>query len=151
MTRLRGDFGVVARVDRTDIVGVDDNEIHYSKAGFCKFSKSKPALSADLFAAMREHFLVASIVVRRAWPSQGVNTSLSGKLFFSVCWCIRDAVHFDSRVHAAIKPSHIGGQHGEESEEGEEGEERSEEDCEEDQEGREEEEVTSLLTRLPAA
>jgi hypothetical protein len=44
-----------------------------------------------------------------------VNTSLSGTVFFSMCWCIRDAVHFDSRVHAAIKPSHIGGQHGQES------------------------------------
>jgi hypothetical protein len=99
--------------------------------------------SADLFAPMRARFLVASIVVCRAHASRGVNTSLSGKLFFSLCWCIRDAVHFDSRVHAAIKPSHIGGQHGEESEEGEEGEERSEEDCEEDQEGLEEE-VTRL-------
>jgi hypothetical protein len=69
----------------------------------------------------------------------GVNTSLSGKLFFSVRWCIRDVVHLDSRMHAAIKPSHIGGQHGEESEEGEEGEERSEEDCEEDPQGLEEE------------
>ncbi|HEY0233838.1 MAG TPA: hypothetical protein VGC86_02110 [Afipia sp.] len=35
-----------------------------------------------------------------------VNTSLSGKLFFSTCWCNPNAVHFDSRVHAAIKPSH---------------------------------------------
>ena len=35
-----------------------------------------------------------------------VNTSLSRTLFFSMCWCIRDAVHFDSRVHAATKPSH---------------------------------------------
>ena len=35
-----------------------------------------------------------------------VNTSLSRTLFFWMCWCIRDAVHFDSRVHAAIKPSH---------------------------------------------
>ena len=30
-----------------------------------------------------------------------VNTSLSGTLFFSVCWCIREVVHIDSRVHAA--------------------------------------------------
>jgi hypothetical protein len=57
-----------------------------------------------------------------------------------MCWCIRDVVHFDSRVHAAIH--YIGGHHGQESEEGEEGEERSEEDCEEDPQGREEEEVT---------
>ena len=35
-----------------------------------------------------------------------VNTSLSGTVFFSTCWCIRDAVHFDSRMHAATKPSH---------------------------------------------
>ena len=75
---------------------------------------------------------------------------LKRTLFFLVCWCIRDAVHFDSRVHAAIKPSHNGGQHGQESEEGEEGEERSEEDCEEDPQGREEEEVTSRLEEMPA-
>ena len=83
---------------------------------------------------------------RRASPRFSVNTSLSRKLFFSTCWCIRDVVHFDSRVHAATKPSHtyIGGQHGQESEEGEEGEERSEEDCEEDEEGLQEEEVTRL-------
>ena len=49
---------------------------------------------------------------------------------------------FDSRVHAAIKPSHIGGQHGQESEESEEGEERSEEDCEEDPQGLQEEGVS---------
>ena len=24
-----------------------------------------------------------------------------------MCWCIREVVHFDSRVHAAIKPSHL--------------------------------------------
>jgi hypothetical protein len=67
-----------------------------------------------------------------------VNTSLSGTLFFSMRWCIRDAVHFDSRMHAA--KSHLttlGGQHGEEGKE--EGEERSEEDCEEDPQGRQEE------------
>ena len=59
-------------------------------------------------------------------------------------WCIRDVVHFDSRMHAATKShlSLLGGQHGQESEEGEEGEERSEEDCEEDPQGRQEEEVS---------
>jgi hypothetical protein len=30
---------------------------------------------------------------------------LKRALFFSLCWCIRDAVHLDSRVHAANKPS----------------------------------------------
>jgi hypothetical protein len=52
-------------------------------------------------------------------------------------------------MHAAIKPSHIGGQHGEESKEGEEGEERSEEDCEEDPQGLEEE-VSIALKKMPA-
>jgi hypothetical protein len=81
---------------------------------------------------------------RQAQARCAVNTSLSEKLFFSSCWCIRDECAFDPRLHAAIKAiSHIGGQHGQESEEGEEGEERSEEDCEEDPQGREEEEVTS--------
>ena len=57
-------------------------------------------------------------------------------------------MHFDSRVHAAVKSPYFGGQHGQESEEGEEGEdceERSEEDCEEDPQGRQEEEVSSPI------
>jgi len=37
----------------------------------------------------------------RARSHRCVNTSLSGTLFFSMCWCIRDDVHLDSRVHAA--------------------------------------------------
>ena len=39
----------------------------------------------------------------RSWY---VNTSVSGTMFFLMCWCIRNAVGFYSRVHAAIKPSH---------------------------------------------
>ena len=93
-----------------------------------------------------ERFNVASLFAHRAHAARRVNTSLSGKLFFLARWCIRDVVHLDSRVHAAIKPSHIGGQHGEESEEGEEGEERSEEDCEEDPQGLQEE-VSLALRR----
>jgi hypothetical protein len=31
--------------------------------------------------------------VRGAQAVSCVNTSLSEKLFFSLCWCIRDAVH----------------------------------------------------------
>jgi hypothetical protein len=50
---------------------------------------------------------VPSTNARRASPHFSVNTSLSRKLFFSTCWCIRDVVHFDSRVHAATKPSHL--------------------------------------------
>jgi hypothetical protein len=49
---------------------------------------------------------MSSRVARRMRRHCRVNTSLSGTLFFSMCWCIRDVVHFDSRVHAAIKPSH---------------------------------------------
>jgi hypothetical protein len=44
--------------------------------------------------------------VRCAHAPPPVNTSLSGTLFFSVCWCIRDVVHLDSRVHAASN-SHL--------------------------------------------
>jgi hypothetical protein len=58
------------------------------------------------FACLREWFAVLSIDARCALSLCHVNTSLSGTLFFSMCWCIRDVVHFDSRVHAAIKPSH---------------------------------------------
>ena len=79
-----------------------------------------------------------SPVVHRSAAVTCVNASLSWTLFFSTRWCIRNDVHFDSRMHAAIKPSHyIGGQYGKESEE--EGEERSEEDCEEDPQGLQEE------------
>src|SRR5512139_2350753 len=98
-------------------------------------------LSASTF----ECRLVCANEARGAHAVCAVNTSLSRTLFFSLCWCIRDEVHLDPRVHAAIKAiSHIGGQHGQESEEGEEGEERSEEDCEEDPQGRQEEEVSRL-------
>jgi len=79
---------------------------------------------------------LSSIEARLSVPHRHVNTSLSGTLFFSTRWCIRNEVHFDSRMHAATKPSQIGGQYGEESKE--EGEERSEEDREEDPQGQEE-------------
>lgn len=36
-----------------------------------------------------------------------VNTSLSGALFFFMRWCNPFEVHIDSRVHEAIKPSHL--------------------------------------------
>ena len=98
---------------------------------------------------MRRPLIVFWIVAQRSHSAWAVNTSLSGKLFFSVRWCIRDVVHLDSRVHAAIKPSHIGGQHGQESEESEEGEERSEEDCEEDPQGLQEE-VSLAFKKMPA-
>jgi len=42
------------------------------------------------------------VEVRCARAPLLVNTSLSGTLFFSMCWCIRDVVHLDSRMHAAL-------------------------------------------------
>jgi hypothetical protein len=60
---------------------------------------------ASLVASARMRTIVVMGGVRCAVEHRSVNTSLSRKLFFSVCWCIRDAVHLDSRVHAA-KPSH---------------------------------------------
>jgi len=48
---------------------------------------------------------VSSIEARLVLPTTCINTSLSWTLFFSICWCIRNEVHFDSRMHAAIKPS----------------------------------------------
>jgi hypothetical protein len=72
---------------------------------------------AALFASLRERVVALSRIAHCALPLRGVNTSLSGTLFFSMCWCIRDEVHFDSRVHAANEAIslNIGGQHGEES------------------------------------
>ena len=57
-------------------------------------------------ASLRECIMVLSMNARSKSALGHVNTSLSRTLFFSMCWCIRDAVHFDSRVHAATKPSH---------------------------------------------
>jgi hypothetical protein len=57
-------------------------------------------------ASLREETRASPVKAPCALSRPLVNTSLSGTLFFSMCWCIRDAVHLDSRVHAAIKPSH---------------------------------------------
>ncbi|MGA2290443.1 hypothetical protein [Bradyrhizobium sp.] len=58
-----------------------------------------------LRAAIRQRIVVSPGSARYAPRLARVNTSLSGTVFFLTCWCIRDAVHFDSRVHAAI--SHL--------------------------------------------
>jgi len=66
-------------------------------------------------ARLQKQFVVLIANAHRAMLGLRVNTSLSGTLFFSMRWCIRDAVHFDSRMHAA--ESHLttlGGQYGEE-------------------------------------
>ena len=116
------------------------------------FPKISTGAAPTFSRAMRGSIVLSANGMRHALLDLDVNTSLSRTLFFSMCWCIREVVHFDSRVHAAIKPSHYsGGQHGQESEEGEEGEERSEEDCEEDPQGLEEEEVTFAFERMPVS
>jgi hypothetical protein len=75
------------------------------------------SIVAALFASSCERVAALSRIAHCALPLRSVNTSLSWTLFFSMCWCIRDEVHFDSRVHAANSShlTYIGGQHGEES------------------------------------
>ena len=51
-------------------------------------------------ASSRARLAKLRVELRCALSPFPVNTSLSGKLFFSVCWCIRDVVHLDPRVHA---------------------------------------------------
>ena len=94
-----------------------DNEIAYGASAFLRNRQSSAAAFRASLASSCERFVVPSTSACRASPRFSVNTSLSRKLFFSTCWCIRNGVHFDSRVHAATKPSHtyIGGQHGQES------------------------------------
>ena len=66
-----------------------------------------------VFAFACARLVAASFEALRARSPCRINTSLSWTLFFSTCWCIRNGVHLDSRMHAAIKPSHyIGGQYG---------------------------------------
>jgi hypothetical protein len=73
---------------------------------FLDFRRQMIALCRAPVAAWSEQIVVSPTSARRAPLPCRVNTSLSRALFFSMCWCIRDAVHFDSRMHAAIKPSH---------------------------------------------
>jgi hypothetical protein len=61
---------------------------------------------ADFFVALFERVIALSVNGPRVFAHRCVNPSLSWTLFFFVRWCIRDVVHLDSRVHAAIKPSH---------------------------------------------
>jgi hypothetical protein len=66
----------------------------------------------------------------RALRGPSINTSLSGTVSFSFCWCNRNAVQVDSRLaHFDRAISLTGGQHGEEGKESEEdGEEGSQEE-----------------------
>ncbi len=129
-------------IDRSEIIHISNFQKCCNTSVSCIPVKKSPIALTDLrFKRAR-----VSASHRSSRAARGVNTSLSGKLFFLARWCIRDGVHLDSRVHAAIKPSHIGGQHGQESEEGEE---RSEESCEEDPQGLQEE-VSLALTKMPA-
>jgi hypothetical protein len=67
-------------------------------------------------ASLRECIMVLSMNARSKSALGHVNTSLSRTLFFSMCWCIRDAVH--SIPECTQRLSHLttlGGQHGQES------------------------------------
>jgi len=58
-------------------------------------------MASALFASSRERIADLRDDAHCVTGHHCVNTSLSRTLFFSVCWCIRDVVHLDSRVHAA--------------------------------------------------
>jgi len=64
-------------------------------------------IASAFSASTCEHVAKSPASSLRALTLFPVNTSLSGTLFFWMRWCIRDVVHLDSRVHAAIKPSHL--------------------------------------------
>jgi len=53
------------------------------------------------FAFVCARIVASSFDALRVLSPCCVNTSLSWKLFFLICWCIRNDVHFDSRMHAA--------------------------------------------------
>ena len=86
-------------------------------------AQSLPALlTAGVFgfyahlASLRDCIVVLSMNARSKSALGHVNTSLSRTLFFSMCWCIRDAVH--SIPGCTQRLSHLttlGGQHGQES------------------------------------
>jgi hypothetical protein len=97
------DFRTFADVHRVTIVNIASDKKRYSAALFSHLFEIEAGVSRQSLASARAHFVVASLIARRARTARAVNTSLSGKLFFLVRWCIRDAVHLDSRVHAAIK------------------------------------------------
>jgi hypothetical protein len=77
------------------------------RSRFLHYWQAPMSVVAALFASARALVVVPSNEVLRARSHCLVNTSLSGTLFFWMRWCIRDVVHLDSRVHAAIKPSHL--------------------------------------------
>jgi hypothetical protein len=60
----------------------------------------------DAFAIADAHLSVSANQTRLAQALRCVNTSLSGKLFFSSCWCIRDEVHSIPECTQRLKPSH---------------------------------------------
>jgi hypothetical protein len=68
---------------------------------FLHCSKMPMPIDTALFASSCERRRACASDPRCAIAVRSVNTSLSGTLFFSTCWCIRDVVHLDSRVHTA--------------------------------------------------
>jgi hypothetical protein len=61
-------------------------------------------IATTFFATVFVRCATSAHAKQRPRALRAVNTSLSGKLFFSTRWCIREGVHFDSRVHTASKP-----------------------------------------------
>ena len=79
-----------------------------STAVFCNLwlRRCKPCADFSLPLARRAFSAIEVLRMLSRWH---VNTSLSGRLFFSTRWCIRNEVHFDCRMHAATKPSQMEG------------------------------------------
>src|ERR1035437_8074710 len=102
-------------IECTPIVKRADNENTCGTSASCDIDIRLHCVFAALLASLRGCIVVLPVSVRCAFLYMRGNTSLSRTVFFSMRWCIRDVVHLDSRVHAAIKPSHTsGGQHGQE-------------------------------------
>jgi hypothetical protein len=81
------------------------NENHCSAGDSFNLDFHGCRLRACFFALLCMSDAVSSIEARRTLSVTCVNSSLSWTLFFSICWCIRNEVHFDSRMHAATKPT----------------------------------------------
>ena len=97
---------VASSVECAMIVGCVNDENACSAGISCDIDNRKPRVSAPYSHRRADARRCCRSARATRARSRRVNTSLSGTLFFSMCWCIRDVVHFDSRVHAAIKPSH---------------------------------------------
>jgi hypothetical protein len=62
-------------------------------SGFLQYRQFAVAVFGASSASLRRSFVVLIAIAHRTLSRRRVNTSLSGTLFFSTCWCIRNAVH----------------------------------------------------------